>query len=135
FTSEQPNRKLQTEAELERRQGKDQIKQGTRNPSVCPPKMMGAMWGKANACVQNKEPYYTKLDFKFTFSLLIIRIIHFFLDQTSTVHCIMSLPLLYNGKRKYRIIYSDIVYQHINLCCILSHFPYMALTILSFNMF
>lgn len=44
--------------------GKDQIKQGTRNPKVCPPKMQGTVWDKANVCIQNKEPSHTMLDFK-----------------------------------------------------------------------
>lgn len=50
--------------------GKDQIEQGTRNPKSCPPKMQGSVWGKANVCVQNMKPSYTKLDFKLShFSL------------------------------------------------------------------
>lgn len=77
--------------------GKDQIKEGTRNPKACPPKMWGTIWGKANACVQNKEAYYIQMDFKLSFSFLIIKMIHFSLDKTSTVYCIMALLLLYNG--------------------------------------
>lgn len=59
--------------------------------------MLSTVWGKASAFVQNKEPSYTKLDFKLSFSVLIIKIINFFLEKNSTVYCIMALLLLYKG--------------------------------------
>lgn len=51
--------------------------------------MLSTVWGKASAFVQNKEPSYTKLHLKLSFSVLIIKIINFFLEKNSTVYCIM----------------------------------------------
>lgn len=82
-------KKRQTEAELKSKLGKTRENE-TRNPRASPCKMLGTTWDKAKARVQNKEPSYTKLGLKLSFSLLIIKMIHFFLDKTSTVYYIMA---------------------------------------------
>lgn len=62
-------KKWKTEVELERKLGKTRENKTQEIPETqkSPHKMLGTTWGKANACVQNQEPY-TELGLKLSFA-------------------------------------------------------------------